>query len=307
MIEVFNTIIPIFAVILMGWIAKQKGFFPLHFLGPANRLVYYIAIPAMIFRAVSRASFHQNFSVKILFLGMASMTLIFFLSWSWGTLLKLKKGSLGTFIQSASHCNIGYIAFAVAYYYLGNEGLAKTGLFAGFIMILQNFYSVTALTLCSDNGENSRRKGFQVIGQVLMNPTILSAGAGIVFSVLEISLPVVASRALDILGGLGLPLALLIIGASLSFELMQTKLSAVFSATLIKLLVLPGCACALYSLAGISGPEALPMLIMLSSPTATVAFVMAGEMGGDTDLAATAISICTICSPFTFLIWLNIN
>jgi malate permease and related proteins len=308
MIDICNTIVPIFAVILLGLAAKRKGFLPPLFLGPANRLVYYIAIPAMIFRAVSRSSFHQRFNPDILFLAVASMTLALACSWVWGKALKLRKQGLGTFIQSATHCNIGYIAFAVSYYYLGDEGLATTGLYAGFIMILQNFYSVTALTLSSGKAKSSLgQEGGRVIGQVLMNPTILSAGAGIVFSVFDISLPVVVSRTLDIIGGLGLPMALLIIGASLSFELMQPKLKAVISTTLIKLLLLPGVAYLLYRLAGYSGREILPILIMLCSPTATVAFVMAGEMGGDTDMAAAAISFCTICSPLTFLIWLNVQ
>lgn len=306
MTDIFNTIVPIFAISLLGWFARQRGFLPDVFLGPANRLVYYIAIPALIFRAVSRTSFHQQFNLNILLVAAASMTLIWILSWTWGSLLKLKKGSLGTFIQSANHGNTGYIAFAVAFYYLGNEGLAITGLYAGFIMILQNLYSVTALTLCSEKRENILRQGFQIIGCIMMNPTILSAGAGIIFSLLEITLPVVALRSLDILSALGLPMALLIIGASLSFELMQTKMPAVFSATLIKLLALPGFAFAIYALTNMGRSEMLPILIILSSPTATVTYVMAREMGGDMELAVSTISICTMCSSLTFLIWLNI-
>lgn len=307
MIDIFNTIVPIFGVILLGLAAKQKGFLPPHFLGPANRLVFYIAIPAMVFRAVSQAPFHQRFNPDILFLAAASMTLVLACSWVWGRMLQLRKGNLGTFIQSATHSNIGYIAFAVSYYYLGDEGLATTGLYSGFIIILQNFYSVTALTISSNKAKNHLGQGGRVIGQVLMNPTVISAGAGIVFSIFDISLPVVVSRTLDIISGLSLPMALLIIGASLSFELMQPKMKAVISTTLIKLLLLPGVAYVLFILAGHSSREILPILIMLCSPTGTVAFVMAREMEGDTDLAAAAISFCTICSPLTFLIWLNVR
>jgi len=51
-----TTIVPIFLLILLGLCAKQRGFMPPEFLGPANRLVFYLAIPAMIFRSISKAS-----------------------------------------------------------------------------------------------------------------------------------------------------------------------------------------------------------------------------------------------------------
>ena len=51
--HILGTIIPIFVIIAMGCVARRKDFIPPEFLGPANRLVYHFAIPAMIFRAVS--------------------------------------------------------------------------------------------------------------------------------------------------------------------------------------------------------------------------------------------------------------
>ncbi|MFO7965639.1 MAG: AEC family transporter [Desulfobacterales bacterium] len=302
--DIINTIVPIFSVIFIGWFAHRKHFFPRSFLEPANRIVFYIAIPAMIFRAVSNTSFSRNFNPDLLAVALISLTLIYLLSWAGGVFLNLKKGSLGSFVQSSSHCNIGYIAFAVAFYYLGQEGLAATGLFAGFIMILQNLYSVTALTAARKDGFGNGEI-FRMAKQVVLNPIILSAALGIVFSAAEIPLPVFASRALDILGGMGLPTALLIIGASLSPEKIRTGFWVVAASCFIKLVLLPAISLGLFAFWGISGEERLPILIILASPTATVAYVMAGEMGGDANLAAAVISLCTILSSITFLFWLN--
>ena len=54
--HIVTTIIPIFSLVALGNIARRRGFLPEAFMGPANRLVYYLAIPAMIFRAISNAS-----------------------------------------------------------------------------------------------------------------------------------------------------------------------------------------------------------------------------------------------------------
>ena len=37
MAEVVSTIVPIFAIVLLGWQARRKGFMPPEFLGPAMR------------------------------------------------------------------------------------------------------------------------------------------------------------------------------------------------------------------------------------------------------------------------------
>ena len=305
--EIFNTIIPIFAIIFIGWFIHDKHFMPQNFLVPANRIVFYLAIPAMIFKAVSGISFSRSFDFKVLAVAMLSTTLGYVLGYLLGNALKLKKGSLGTFIQSSSQGNIGYIGFAVAYYYLGNEGLAKTGLFAGFIMILQNFFSVVALTVWSDRKTEEQSVRANIMNQVMLNPIIISAGLGIVFSVAEIPLPLFISRSLDILGGMGLPAALLIIGASLSLGQVRTKFRVVMTSTVIKLILLPAMAMGLFIIWDIPDTHRLPVLIILGAPTATVSYVMAGEMGGDTSEAAAAISLCTILSLFTYLFWLRIT
>jgi|GEM_PF-4277486 len=52
-----------------------------------------------------------------------------------------------TYIQCAFQSNLGYIGLAVVFYYLGEPGLAKDGIFAGFIMILQNILAVISASL----------------------------------------------------------------------------------------------------------------------------------------------------------------
>jgi hypothetical protein len=57
---------PHFIVIALGALARQRGFIPPAFLEPANRMVYYLAIPAMIFRAISRSSIGTEFNLMVI-------------------------------------------------------------------------------------------------------------------------------------------------------------------------------------------------------------------------------------------------
>jgi malate permease and related proteins len=303
--NIATTIIPIFAVIFMGWLARMKGFIQPEFLEPANRLVYYIAIPALIFHAISKASLRTQFNLTVLFIALLSVLAVFAVAWGVGVFWRIKRKELGTFIQTSFHGNLGYIGLAVSYYSLGHDGFVRASIIAGFIMILQNFLAVIALQVNADSVSTSENKR-DILKRILVNPVILSALAGILFSSTGLRLPLVISRSLDILSGLALPMALILIGASLSFKLMKLKILRIFSSSFLKLILLPCLGFIFFRLLDIDLKDYLPALILLASPTATITYVMAGEMNGDTDFAVAAVSTCTLLSAITFSIWLHI-
>jgi predicted permease len=303
--NIATTIIPIFAIIALGWFVRIKGFIQPEFLGPANRLVYYLAIPAMIFHEISKGSLSTHFDAAVILNTVLSVLAVFAVAWCVGLIWHIRHGELGTFVQASFHGNLGYIGLAVAYYSLGKDGFVRASIIAGFIMILQNLLAVVALQFNSNDASTSKNKRDAVL-RILGNPVILSALAGILFSSTGLKLPLVISRSLDILSGLALPMALILIGASLSFKLMRLKMFRIFSSSILKLILLPGIGFFLFRLFDIELQDYLPGLILLASPTATLTYIMAKEMNGDSDFAVAAISFCTLMSAVTFSIWLHI-
>ncbi len=303
--NIFTTIIPIFAIILLGWISRKKGFIHEDFIGPANSLVFYIAIPAMIFSAISRATLTAHFNIGILVITLVTAMVACILAWAFGRACRLKQGQLGSYVQISFHGNLGYIGLAVAFYYLGEDGFVKTSILTGFLMIVQNLLSVLSLTFNAhppDSGRHSRT----IVRNLAGNPVILSAMAGIVCSFLKVPIPLIVQRSLDILSGLALPMALLIIGASISFQEIHHKLKWVLSSSTIKLFLMPGLGYIAFRALGFPPEEYLPGLILLASPSATISYVMAKEMKGDPDLAVIAISMSTLISSLTYTFWLNV-
>jgi predicted permease len=303
--DIFSTIIPIFAVILLGWISRKKGFIHADFIGPANSLVFYLAIPAMIFRAISRASLTAHFNAGILVITLSVAIIGFIFAWLFGHACRLKQGQLGSYVQTSFHGNLGYIGLAVVFYYLGEDGLVKASILTGFLMIVQNLLSVMSLTFNAKKSD-STGNGQTVLRNLAGNPVILSAMAGIFCSSLKVPIPLIAQRSLDILSGLALPMALLIIGASINFQEIRSKLKWVLSSSTIKLALIPGLGYFAFRTLGFPPGEYLPGLVLLASPTATISYVMAKEMQGDPDLAVLAISFSTLLSALTFTFWLNV-
>jgi len=303
--DIVTTIIPIFVIIVLGWLARVYGFMRPEFLQQANRLVFYLAIPAMVFRSISKTSLTGQFDGMVVTLSMLAVCVVFFCTWILGNIAHVHRSQRGTFIQNSFHGNMGYIGLAVSFYYLGREGFVRASILAGFMMILQNLLAVIALQIFSENNPGARRRGAIVL-KILGNPIILSALAGILVSMTGIPVPLVLGRCLDILSDLALPLALLIIGASLSFNLVQSRLMPILSASVIKLILLPGTGYLMYRICDVTVAAYLPGIILLASPTATVTYVMAKEMKGDSELAVATISVSTLLSAITFALWLTI-
>lgn len=299
------TITPIFLLIALGWYARRRGFIPPEFLAPANRLTYYFAIPALLFRAIAHASLRHEFHGGVLLATLAAAALAYGTGWLYSRLRRLPPERAGAVIQCAGHGNLGYIGLPFAYYFLGESGLVKAGILAGFLMILQNILSVSAWQAYTpDRQAGSRLK--KVLVKLTGNPVILSSMAGIAVAALELGLPAVLQKTLDMLGGLAPPMALLLIGASLSLKAMRAHLRPVLVSVVIKLLLLPALGLGLYLGARLPAADFLPGLILLACPTATIAYVMAREMHGDADYVVAAISTSTLVSAGTFLLWLAV-
>ncbi|MEW5735816.1 MAG: AEC family transporter [Thermodesulfobacteriota bacterium] len=304
MLPIAETIVPIFAVILLGLALRRGGFLPLSLLSPLNRLVYYLAIPAVIFRELSRAPFARLFDPALVTAMCLCVVAALVVSLALAKLLRLSGGIAGTFAQSSFHGNLGYVGLAVAFYFLGNDGLAKASILAAPLMLIQNALAVGCLVLMGRAGGQGRSLFFMA-KKVLLHPVIITAVAGVLFSLSGARLPVMADRTIAIIAGMALPLALLVIGASLSFGLMRNYAALSLAAGAVKLLFLPGLAAWAFTRLGIGAGSFLPALILLAAPSATITYVMAREMGGSPDLATAAISINTLLSAASYVLWLS--
>lgn len=303
--QIVATIVPIFIIVLLGWGVHRRGFLPTDFIEPANRLVYYVAIPAMIFQSITQSTLKEWFNPLVIALPLVALSGGYVFAWVASRTVRQDRSLAGTFIQSSGHGNLGYIGLAVAFYFLGESGLVQASVIAGFMMIWQNVLSVMALQFFAPDME----KAFGLmmyVKSIMGNPVIVAVVLGLFFSLVGIPIPLILRRSLAIISGLALPTALLIIGASLSLKRIRLFMLTAAGAAAIKLLVMPSLGWVLYRLFQVSPADMVPGLILLASPTATVSYVMAKEMHGNPDLAVATISANTLLSAGTIMLWLKL-
>ncbi|PLX43748.1 MAG: hypothetical protein C0609_07490 [Deltaproteobacteria bacterium] len=294
-------ILPVFIVIGAGFVGRRLGFLPDSFRGPANRLVYYFAIPCLIFLKVVKAPFSEILRPSWIVLTLAAILLIWAAALLISRLMGLSKATRATFVHSSIHSNIGYIGLAAAFYGLGERGVQAASIFAPFYMLMNNALAVGTLRHFG-GGEHSARG---LLKALVIHPIILTSFAAMAYEFSGLPLPTMVEDSMSIMAGMSLPLALLLIGAGLDTEALgHAKVAAV--STFLKTLALPALGSLLLTLAGAGGIERAAAVLLLCAPTATVTLILANEMGGDASLASTSVTLSTLISIGTLTLWLGI-
>jgi len=312
MLTVFVThILPIFSIIGLGYLLMHRGFVGEPFIVSANRVVYYVAVPAMLFHEVARSSFSENFhagAVLSMLTGLVVITATAFLS---AHLSRKPIPFKATFVHSTFHGNLGYMAYAIAFYALGQRSFAQTALLSSFLIVAQNLLAVCVFayyrpTETSRSGRN-RFEFWDTLKRIASNPIIAAVTAGTVFSYLSLSLHPAVAQSLKILSGMALPLALLLIGTSLSFGAFKKLIPAMCLIGGLKLILFPLIVYGLMQWWHVPPSFHTPVLILTAAPPATITYIMASELGGDTELAAAATSLLTLVSGWTYAVLLSFH
>ncbi len=210
------------------------------------------------------------------------------------------------FVQGSFRANLAYVGLPIVFNAVGPPGLRKAGIFLGLIVPLLNGLSIVALMAPhgAGKGEGIATTASRIARQIATNPIILACVAGIAWSVLKLPLPGMVDRTFRLLTPATLPLSLLCLGGSFSFERARKGIAVASLAAFFKGGVLTGMGVALFRWMGLSGDDLRIGTIMLGCPTAVVTYVMASRLRGDTDLAGTIVIVSTAASSVTITGWL---
>jgi len=300
-LDILLVVLPVFLVIALGFGLKWTGLVDSGFIFGLNRLIYYIALPALLFYKIALADFSASFNGVLLLGLLGAVFLTFLFSYGYAALRGYPAEVRGSFCQGAFRGNLAYIGLAIVFNAYGEAGLATAGILLGFMVPFFNFLAIVALLLPHRHNEQRMGPAFWA-QQLSYNPLIISSFAGILWSFLKIPLPQVLARSLDIITGMALPLALLAIGASFSLERLRGDLSKALIATSIKIVWLPLFTAIILLFLGIGGRDLAIGVIFAGTPTATAAYIMAQQMKGDAELSGSIIMLSTLFSVFSYTI-----
>lgn len=303
LLDILHIVLPVFLVIGLGFSLKRTNLVNGDFLFQLNRLIFYVALPALLFHKISAADFSASFNPFLLIGMFVSVVMVFGISYMYTVLRKYPPEARGAFCQGAFRGNLAYIGLAIVFNAYGEEGFAVAGILVGFLVPVFNLLAVIALLLPRKDGEHSLGTAFWMY-QFIFNPLIIACFVGTMWSFLGFSVPQIVDKALDIVTGMSLPLALIAIGASFSPQKLKGELiKAAFSAG-IKIVWMPLLTLFILMILGVRGTELAIGVLLAATPTATTAYIMAQQLKSDAELTGAIIMLSTLLSVFTYSIFL---
>lgn len=302
MIAVLGTLAPIFAVISLGALLRRTRFAPAELFRGMNRLVYYVAVPSLLFYQTAEARIQGSAAIRVFAVLTAAGLAAGMLAYALGRALRMSPKSLASFTQGGFRGNVAFVGLpviALAFTGTGSPMVSQVATLAvlaiAFLIPIYNLAAVALLTAILHADSVSRRAQVRrLMRDIATNPLVISCLAGLVVSLVGWPLPPILRQTLKMIGDMTTPLALICIGAGLTAVSARVSLPHATLAALIKVGVAPLVGYAIGPQLGLSPVELRVALIFLACPTASTSYVMAQLMGADEELAANIILISTL-------------
>jgi len=301
MLNTFIAILPIFLLIVIGYVTKNYFFQEESFWKTVEKLVYYVFFPALLILDISHANFDSS-TISTAIMATAGGTLLVAVLIFFGQLFFKAKNDLFTSIFQVGVRYNSYVFLALAQSLFGAEGIALSGVFVAYMIILTNVISVLVMNHYG-NGNKKSLKGTLIA--LVQNPLIIAALLGLLINRLGLSLPDTLGHLFGYLGNAATALSLMSVGAGLMLTMKFSRAIAITYTVLLKLLVIPLFTLMLLKLLAVSGVAANIALLYAAVPCAGNAYILSRQMGGDSQAMASIITWTTLLSSISITLILG--
>lgn len=312
-----NATIPIFLVMILGWLIRQWGIIDEHFVNKANKYVFHVALPFLLFQDIAQADMRTGFDIRFVLFCMAVTTVCFLGIWALTEVLMKDDTMKGSFVQGSFRSSAAILGIAFIQNVYDNAGMAPLMIVSA--VPLYNIFSVIVLTFKAntkdeagqmDEKQQSDRKKAQLGNirkaciNILKNPIIIGIFLGLPFSVLGVEFPPIIDKTITNVAQTATPIALIVIGAGFEGRKAIQKIKPTVVGSFIKLI---GQAMIFLPLAvwmGFRDQELMAILIMLASPSTVSCYIMAKNMDNDAVLSSSIVVLTTLLSSITLTGWI---
>lgn len=298
MAVVIAALLPVFLLIVLGFILKRTLLRLETQWHGLERLTYYVLLPLFLIQTLVKADLS---TVPVGGVGGALLLSALVVSLLCLVLRPLlaRAGVDGpaftSLFQGATRWQT-YVALAVSSSLFGTLGLAIASVAMIAIVPLVNVLSVAVL---AQYASPEKRSAGSIVVTVVSNPLIWGCAIGLAINVTHMPLPRLWHEVADALGRSSLAIGLLVTGAGLHLEGLFRPSLAASVTVFLKLVLMPAIAVTLALQFGLTGTNLTVVTICSAVPTASSAYVLARQMGGDAPLLAQIITLQTIFAAIT--------
>ncbi len=300
----FGIVAPVFLIVAVGYLLKVIGLMNDNFINISSKIVFSIALPALIFLELYNLDFSKVFEIGQIGYIYLGTLFAFFVTWFVSPLFIHDGKDRGVFIQGSFRSNYAIVGLAILSGLVGKLGFGKASLFLVFMIPLYNTLAVIALTV--PLRKEKRLNLNSTLQEIIKNPLILAVLISLPFAFFKIPIHPVFLETGRYIADIALPLALINIGATLNFKDIKKASLLAFYSTLLKIIIFPALVTYGAVLLGYKGDDLAIIFVLFACPTAVVSYIMAEAMGSNGKLAGNIVLATTLGSVVTITLGLFI-
>lgn len=307
MLYVFNVVLPVFLLILIGYVGGRAGKLGVNASTELNRFVVWLALPAQLFNFAANSGWQTLWQPGFITAFFLSCLIVFSLVLlvSWMCHRDLAAASFDGL--SASYSNTGYMGIPLCALALGQDGLAPA-IISTFIVFVMFALATVFIEIGILSHKKSHEIALSVIKSLCTNPLLIAPVAGLIWAASELTLYDPVAQVISFLAAASTPCALVSIG----LFLIQKSTAAperAWGISLAKLILQPLVAWIIAGpILGLSELWVSAIVILSALPTGTGPFMLAQYYKADGSIISRVVLITTVSSLLTlslFLWWSN--
>lgn len=309
MSDVALNVLPVFALILLGWVLVRAGYLREELGEGLGEFVFRVAVPVLLFRTIAEADFAGGAPWRIWVAYFAGVAVTWAIAHLVATLGFGRDRRIGVLAGvSAAFANTVFIGLPLVSRVVGEDGLVA-------ISVLLSVHLPTMMiagTVLMERAE--RKEGVRepqslselllgIVRNLVRNPLVIGLFAGALFHTGGVPLVGPVKVMVDQVAGMAAPAALMSIGMALVRYKVAGNARIALAMTALKLLLLPGCVYVACRLLGLTPEWTAAMVLTASVPTGVNAWLLANHFGVGHALASSTITMTTALGVFTVSFW----
>ena len=311
-----NAVMPIILMVCVGYVLKRIGLCSLDFAKKANKLVFRVFLPAMLFLNVYKIESLSGFDLTYVGYVLGFQFIAFLVMIPVVRKLTPDSGKRGVLLQASFRSNYALVGIPLATSLFGDAGAAVATLLSVALIPMINMLAVVSLTIFRDGDDGIKPSVISLVKRIILgivkNPLIISIAAGCVVLVVRaifVKLGI-EFRLTDIkpvysvltsLSSVATPIALIVLGAQFEFSVITDMRREIISGILVKGIINPLVALAIAAVFFrnvFGGAHFASFVAAFATPVAVSTVPMAQEMNGDVTLAGQLVVWSTVLSGF---------
>lgn len=281
----------ILILILVGYFTVKKGMFTKESLGSITSFLLYIVTPCLIVSSfLSAESGKLDGWTLLLAAVLPALSIVISIALSYLFFRKEPSGRQRVLRFSMIFCNVGFMGIPLVEGIVGSEGV----LYGSFFIAVFNIF-------CWTYGYVMMGGGKVRLKALLLNPGVIGIVIGLPLYLLDVPVPALIERPIELISALNTPLAMIVVGGYIAQVKLRAFVSdlAVYKMAVLRLVVAPLLYLALVWLLRPDETLLMSTVIQAATPVAANCVLFAVQYDSDAELASKSVAVSTALSVVT--------